>query len=118
VIDDTLIFTPDDVDLSRSPLRRSLDAGHLCARRVQPRPDAAARRQSAADGARCRGADEPVVDGHARAIRWTPAGYVLDRYPLDGIEMDDPRTFRLRGPVPAPVRPDLAVLAVAGRDFG
>jgi predicted GH43/DUF377 family glycosyl hydrolase len=40
--------------------------------------------------------DEAVVDGHVRAIRWTPKGYVLDRHPLTAINMTDPRQFSRR----------------------
>jgi predicted GH43/DUF377 family glycosyl hydrolase len=40
---------------------------------------------------------EPVADGHVRAIRWTPEGYVLDRHPLTSVTMTDPRQFSLRG---------------------
>jgi predicted GH43/DUF377 family glycosyl hydrolase len=94
--DDCLIFRPLDVDLRRSPLRRSLDAptyvlgafnpgltrlpnGHLL---LMVRVAEALR--------------EPVVDGHVRAIRWTPNGYVLDRFPLASVDMTDPRQFSLR----------------------
>ncbi|QDX27173.1 glycosidase [Sphingomonas suaedae] len=98
--DDRLIFTPDDVDLSRSPLRRSLDAETYVLGAFNPGltrlPGGNLLAMVRVAEALC----EPVVDGHARAIRWTPDGYVLDRYPLDAIEMDDPRTFRLRGRAP------------------
>ncbi|MFL9840146.1 glycosidase [Sphingomonas sp. ST-64] len=98
--DDTLFFTPEDVDLSRSPLRRSLDADTYVLGAFNPGltrlPGGNLLAMVRVAEALC----EPVVDGHARTIRWTPDGYVLDRYPLDAIEMDDPRTFRLRGRSP------------------
>lgn len=40
---------------------------------------------------------EPIVDGHVRAIRWTEAGYVLDRHPLSSVTMTDPRQFSRLG---------------------
>jgi len=39
---------------------------------------------------------EPVIEGHVRAIRWTPDGYVLDIHPLTSVNMTDPRQFSLR----------------------
>ncbi len=39
---------------------------------------------------------KPVDGSHARTIRWTPGGYVLDRHALAGVEMDDPRQFALK----------------------
>ncbi len=43
---DRLVFGPDDVDLTRSPLAGQLGAETYRARRVQPGADAAAQRQS------------------------------------------------------------------------
>ena len=94
---DALIFTPDDVDLSRSPLRRGiaeptyvlgafnpgltwLPSGNLL---MMVRVAEALR--------------EPVAAGNVRAIHWTPDGYVLDAHPLAGVDMTDPRQFALRG---------------------
>ncbi len=94
---DQLVFLPSDVDLTRSPLRGAIDAptyvlgafnpgltrlpnGHLL---LMVRVAEALR--------------DPVVDGHVRAIRWTPAGYVLDRHPLSAVDLTDPRQFSLRG---------------------
>jgi predicted GH43/DUF377 family glycosyl hydrolase len=97
LLDDYLIFTPDDVDLARSPLRRSLGGetpvetyvlgafnpgfcrlpnGHLL---LMVRVAEALK--------------EPVVAEHVHAIRWTPAGYVLDAHPLTGVNLSDPRQF-------------------------
>ena len=94
---DRLVFRPSDVDLSRSPLRRSLGAathvlgafnpgltrlpnGHLL---LMVRVAEALR--------------EPVIDDHVRAIRWTAEGYVLDRHALRAVAMTDPRQFTLSG---------------------
>ncbi len=97
---DYVIFSPADVDLARSPLRGSLDADTYVLGAFNPGltrlPGGNLLLMVRVAEALC----EPVVDGHARAIRWTPQGYALDRYPLDRIEMDDPRTFRLRDTTP------------------
>lgn len=101
MIEDTLIFTPDDVDLARSPLRRSLDAGTYVLGAFNPGLTRLPGGNLLLMVRVAEALTEPVVDDHARAIRWTSKGYVLDRYPLAEIEMDDPRTFRLRGRTPA-----------------
>lgn len=94
---DHLAFRPSDVDLSRSPLRRSLDAETHVLGAFNP---GLARLPSGNLLLMVRVAEalsEPVSDGHVRAIRWTPAGYVLDRHPLGSVDMSDPRQFSLRG---------------------
>lgn len=94
--DDYLIFTPDDVDLRRSPLRGSIDEPTYVLGAFNP---GFARLPSGNLLMMVRVAEalvEPVRDGCARAIRWTSDGYVLDRHPLDTIDMADPRQFSLR----------------------
>jgi predicted GH43/DUF377 family glycosyl hydrolase len=95
--DDYLIFRPDDVDLSQSPLRKSLGEPTYVLGAFNP---GLARLPGGNLLLMVRVAEalrEPVAGGFARAIRWTPEGYVLDRHPLAGVEMSDPRTFALKG---------------------
>ncbi|WP_374294373.1 glycosidase [Sphingomonas sp.] len=95
--DDFLIFRPDDVDLSRSPLRRGIAEATYVLGAFNP---GMARLPNGNLLLMVRIAEalaQPVVDGHVRAIRWTPAGYVLDRYPLASVDMTDPRQFALKG---------------------
>ena len=94
---DFLIFRPDDVDLARSPLRRSIAEPTYVLGAFNP---GLARLPGGNLLLMVRVAEalrDPVADGCVRAIRWTPAGYVLDRHPLDGVDMTDPRQFSLRG---------------------
>lgn len=94
--DDYLIFRPDDVDLSRSPLRGSIDEPTFVLGAFNP---GLARLPNGNLLLMVRVAEalhEPVQGDCARAIRWTRDGYVLDRHPLHGIHMDDPRQFALR----------------------
>ncbi len=94
---DYLIFTPDDVDLSRSPLRRSLAEPTFVLGAFNP---GFARLGNGNLLLMVRVAEalrEPVVDGHAQSIRWTEAGYVLDAHPLDSVDMSDPRQFAIKG---------------------
>lgn len=92
---DRLIFGPDDVDLARSPLRLPEPSVVLGA--FNP---ALTRLASGNLLLMVRVAEalaEPVRDDHVRAIRWSPAGFVLDRWPLDAVDTRDPRAFRLLG---------------------
>ncbi len=99
--DDYLIFRPADVDLRRSPLRRSLDASTRVLGAFNP---GLARLPNGHLLLMVRVAEaltEPVRDDHVRAIRWTPDGYRLDDYPLASVNMTDPRQFSVRrGPHP------------------
>jgi len=94
--DDYLIFAPDDVDLARSPLRGSIDEATYVLGAFNPGfarlPNGNLLMMVRVAEALC----EPVRDGCVRAIRWTPQGYVLDRHPLDTVDMTDPRQFSLK----------------------
>jgi predicted GH43/DUF377 family glycosyl hydrolase len=95
--DDYLIFRPSDVDLTRSPLRRSLDAETYVLGAFNP---GLSRLPSGNLLLMVRVAEalrEPVAGEQVRAIRWTEGGYVLDAYPLASVDMTDPRQFSLRG---------------------
>jgi len=95
--DDYLIFTPDDVDLARSPLRRSLRAETYVLGAFNP---GFTRLPSGNLLMMVRIAEalkEPVGDDHVHAIRWTPQGYVLDPHGLAGVAMTDPRQFDVGG---------------------
>ncbi|WP_454884667.1 glycoside hydrolase family 130 protein [Sphingomonas oryzagri] len=95
--DDYLIFTPDDVDLARSPLRRSIAEPTFVLGAFNP---ALTRLPSGDLLLMVRVAEAlvtPVEGDHARAIRWTADGYVLDRHHVEGIDMADPRYFLVKG---------------------
>ena len=93
---DALVFRPDDVDLSRSPLRPTLDAETYVLGAFNP---GLARLPDGDLLLMVRVAEAlkaPVANDHVRAIRWTPEGYRLDAYPLGEVDMNDPRQFQLR----------------------
>ncbi|MET0308717.1 MAG: glycosidase [Sphingomonas sp.] len=93
---DYLIFRPDDVDLTRSPLRTGVDEPTYVLGAFNP---GFARLPNGNLLLMVRVAEAlraPVDGEHARAIRWTAGGYVLDRHPLAGIDMGDPRQFALK----------------------
>ena len=95
--DDILIFTPADVDLARSPLRRSLDAETRVLGAFNP---GMTRLPSGNLLLMVRIAEalaEPIAGDRIHAIRWTPAGYVRDAHPLSGVALNDPRQFEVPG---------------------
>jgi predicted GH43/DUF377 family glycosyl hydrolase len=93
---DALVVRPDDVDLSRSPLRASLKAETYVLGAFNP---GLARLPDGDLLLMVRVAEalkNPVVDGRVRAIRWSGGAYRLESYPLDEVDMADPRQFQLR----------------------
>jgi predicted GH43/DUF377 family glycosyl hydrolase len=96
---DYLVFRPLDVDLTRSPLRRSLDAPTHVLGAFNPGLTRLPNGNLLLMVRVAEALDEPVVDGDVRAIRWTLDGYVLDQHPRISIAMTDPRQFsRTQGP--------------------
>jgi predicted GH43/DUF377 family glycosyl hydrolase len=94
-LDDYLIFTPDDVDLRRSPLRRSLAAETYVLGAFNPGLAVLPGGNLLMMVRVAEALREPIVDGHVRAIRWTPDGYRLEAFPLDSVNMTDPRQFSM-----------------------
>ncbi|WP_445191958.1 glycosidase [Sphingomonas sp. Tas61C01] len=94
---DKLIFTPDDVDLARSPLRRGITEPTYVLGAFNPGFTRLPNGNLLMMVRVAEALVDPVRDGNVRAIRWTPAGYVLDAHPLTQVDMRDPRQFRIRG---------------------
>ena len=115
---DHLIFTPADVDLSRSPLAGRIDAETFVLGAFNP---GLTRLPSGNLLMMVRVAEalrHPIEDAHVRSIRWECSGerrhaggmsqprsspaepavgaYRLDRWPLHRVHMTDPRAFSLR----------------------
>ncbi|AOW22975.1 glycosidase [Sphingomonas melonis TY] len=94
---DALIFTPDDVDLSRSPLRRGIAEPTYVLGAFNPGFTRLPNGNLLLMVRIAEALAEPVRDGQVHAIRWTPAGYVLDDWPLTDVDLTDPRQFELKG---------------------
>lgn len=94
--DDFLIFTPDDVDLERSPLRATLDRATFVLGAFNPGLTRLASGNLLLMVRVAEALSEPVVDGRVRAIRWTAAGFVVDEYDLAEVDMADPRSFSIK----------------------
>ena len=94
---DRLVFRPHDVDLSRSPLRRSLAAATRVLGAFNPGLTRLPNGNLLLMVRVAEALAEPVANGCVRAIRWTPEGYMLDEHALASVSMTDPRQFALLG---------------------
>jgi len=93
---DFLIFTPGDVDLSRSPLRRGIEERTYVLGAFNPGLTRLPGGNLLMMVRVAEALSGPIEGDHVRAIRWTPDGYVLDRHHMAGIDMTDPRQFALK----------------------
>lgn len=101
---DIIILTPQDIDLSHSPLRKQIGAETYVLGAFNP---GMARLPNGNLVLMVRIAEalkEPAWDGMIHAIRWDEhSGYILDAYKLDEADTSDPRKFVLRDYMPNPV---------------
>jgi predicted GH43/DUF377 family glycosyl hydrolase len=94
---DRLILTPDDIDLSRSPLAGHLNAETYVLGAFNP---GLTRLDNGNLLMMVRVAEAlrtPIFDDHVHSIRWDNGRYVLDPWPLELVDTADPRVFKLRG---------------------
>jgi predicted GH43/DUF377 family glycosyl hydrolase len=95
---DHLIFTPRDVDLSRSPLRRGIEVPTHVLGAFNPGLTRLPNGNLLLMVRIAEALTTPIVGNHIHAIRWDPCGrFVLDRYDLALVDASDPRKFRIRG---------------------
>ena len=94
---DHLIFTPDDVDLARSPLRQGLPLGSTFVLGAFNPGLTVLPNGNLLMMVRVAEALVQPMTGHVvRAIRWSAeAGYNLVGWPLAGVDVSDPRSFVL-----------------------
>ncbi|MGH6747268.1 glycosidase [Novosphingobium sp.] len=100
--EDRLVFVPDDVDLSRSPLAGHLDAETYVLGAFNPGLTRLPGGNLLMMVRVAEALRDPIRDGHVHAIRWEgeegePGRYVLDAWPLEHADTADPRKFMLRG---------------------
>jgi len=94
---DRLILTPQDIDLSRSPLAGQFDAETYVLGAFNP---ALTRLPNGNLLMMVRVAEalrQPIFDNQVHAIRWDDGRYVLDGWPLELADTADPRKFKLHG---------------------
>lgn len=97
IISDHLIFKPDDVDLSRSPMRDNLLEKTYVLGAFNP---GLCRLQNGNLLMMVRVAEalsNPVIKDKAQCIRWDKdKKFVTDEWPLTEVEMEDPRKFKIK----------------------
>ncbi len=94
---DCLILTPDDIDLSRSPLAGQLGRASYVLGAFNPGLTRLANGNLLMMVRVAEALTDPVSDGHVHVIRWAEGGFALDRWPLDRVDASDPRVVVLRG---------------------
>jgi predicted GH43/DUF377 family glycosyl hydrolase len=93
---DRLVFGPDDVDLSRSPLA-GLDTETYVLGAFNPGLTRLPNGNLLMVVRIAEALRKPIFDGGIHAIRWQEDGYVLDSWPLELANTADPRKFLLHG---------------------
>ncbi len=93
---DRLVFRPDDVDLTRSPLAGKIAAETYVLGAFNPGLTRLSNGNLLMMIRVAEALRTPIEDGHIRAIRWCDDDFVLDRWPLDCVDTTDPRVFALR----------------------
>lgn len=94
---DQLVFTPADVDLSRSPLAGKIDAETYVLGAFNPGMTRLANGNLLLMVRVAEALKQPIRDQHIHAIRWEAGGYTLDAWPLEHVDTADPRKFMMRG---------------------
>ncbi|MBO9574664.1 MAG: glycosidase [Sphingobium sp.] len=94
---DRLIFTPDDVDLTRSPLAGYLDCETYVLGAFNPGLTRLANGNLLMMVRVAEALRHPVMGDRVHAIRWSDGMYVLDGWPLDSVDTTDPRKFMILG---------------------
>jgi predicted GH43/DUF377 family glycosyl hydrolase len=94
---DRLVFTPDDVDLRRSPLYGQFDADTFVLGAFNPALTRLPNGNLMMVVRIAEALRKPVKDGHIHSIRFDGAGYVLDAWPVELVDMSDPRKFLVGG---------------------
>ncbi|HEV7290401.1 glycosidase [Sphingomonas sp.] len=94
---DRLIFGPDDVDLSRSPLAGQLNAETFVLGAFNPGMTRLPNGNLLMMVRVAEALREPIRNGKVHAIRWDAGRYVLDGWPVELVNTADPRKFLLHG---------------------
>ena len=94
---DRLVFDPRDVDLSRSPLAGKIGAKTYALGTFNPGLTRLPNGNLLMMIRVAEALTDPVRDGKVHTIRWDDGRYILDGYPLDTVDLSDPRQFVLHG---------------------
>lgn len=94
---DRLVFTPDMVDLSRSPLSGHFAAETFVLGAFNPGLTVLPSGNLLMMVRVAEALRTPIFDDKVHAIRWDEGRYVLDGWPLELADTADPRKFKLHG---------------------
>lgn len=95
---DFIIFSPNDVDLTRSPLRSSLKEETFVLGAFNPGLTRLPNGNLLMMVRIAESLRTPIRNDQIHSIRWDPQfGYQLDAYPLAQVNASDPRKFQLLG---------------------
>ena len=94
---DRLVFTPADVDLSRSPLAADLHGQTYVLGAFNPGLTRLANGNLLMMVRIAEALIKPKQDGKVHAIRWADGHYHLDGWPLETVDTADPRKFMIAG---------------------
>lgn len=94
---DSLIFTPRDIDLSRSPLAGRVDAETFVLGTFNPGLTRLPNGNLLLMVRVAEALRHPKRDGQVHSIRWTGDGYALDAWPLSLVDTADPRQIAMQG---------------------
>ena len=92
---DHLIFTPDDIDLSYSPLRNGLNETTYVLGAFNPGLCRLPNGNLLLMVRVAEALSNPVVGDNVHCIRWERNGYTTDAYPVAEVDMTDPRSFTI-----------------------
>jgi len=94
---DRLVFGPDDVDLSRSPLAGQLGRETYMLGAFNPGLLRLASGNLLMMVRVAEALRAPIEDGHVHSIRWEAGRYKVDSWPLELCDTSDPRKFMVHG---------------------
>jgi len=95
--DDWIVFDPRDVDLSRSPLRKSIAEETFVLGAFNPGLTRLPNGNLLMMVRVAEALRQPVRNDHVLALRWSDGRYVIDRYPRANVNDKDPRSLELLG---------------------
>lgn len=96
ILSDTLIFSPDDVDLQFSPLRNGLNLPTHVLGAFNPGLCRLPNGNLLMMVRVAEALSQPVFDGNVHCIRWDPSNmFLADGWPLETVDLVDPRKFRI-----------------------
>jgi len=100
---DKLVFRPNDVDLSYSPLRNGIDVETFVLGAFNPGLTRLPNGNLLMMVRVAEALKKPVLNNHIHSIRWENGKYCLDAYPINEVNAEDPRKFMIKSDLPAPI---------------